>query len=111
MSCFKVTNLTGDNKNCLHMDEVIPKYDVIVMTPRILENHLEKRKQDHLDIFSLLVFDECHHTRKGEPYNTLMYHYLKRKKQIDSAQRGEQTVVTLPQVSSVRFCIHQTITD
>ncbi|XP_033739900.1 interferon-induced helicase C domain-containing protein 1-like [Pecten maximus] len=30
-----------------------------------------------LDVFSMLVFDECHHTRRNEPYNQIMARYRK----------------------------------
>ncbi|KAK7009450.1 ATP-dependent RNA helicase DDX58 [Biomphalaria glabrata] len=76
---FQVTNLTGDSEDSMHLHMMLPDNDVIVMTPRILENHFKRKCLPHLGVFSMLVFDECHHTRKGEPYNKLMYNYLKTK--------------------------------
>lgn len=64
--------------------------DVLVMTPMILVNNLQ-RKGLKLNKFSLLVFDECHHTRNYEPYNLLMSDYVKAKLQ--------GTLSHLPQVS------------
>ncbi|KAH9492767.1 Antiviral innate immune response receptor RIG-I [Bulinus truncatus] len=77
---FEVTHLTGDSEDSMHLHMIMPDNDVIVMTPRILENHFKRKCLPHLGVFSMLIFDECHHTRKGEPYNSLMYSYLKTKK-------------------------------
>lgn len=91
--------MTGDSEDSMHLHFIMPDNDVIVMTPRILENHLKRKCLPHLGKFSMLVFDECHHTRKGEPYNTLMYSYLKTKKQItEAAEKGEVVDIKLPQV-------------
>ncbi|GFO06057.1 interferon-induced helicase c domain-containing protein 1, partial [Plakobranchus ocellatus] len=81
-SKYKMENITGDSEysNCLH--KLLHEYDVFVMTPRILENHVtgeEPLIEGGLAAFSLLIFDECHHTRKGEAYNTLMLSYLHTK--------------------------------
>ncbi|BFY98465.1 hypothetical protein BsWGS_01505 [Bradybaena similaris] len=96
---FEVTSLTGDSEDSMHLHFIIPDNDVIVMTPRILENHLKRKCLPHLGTFSMLVFDECHHTRKGEPYNTLMYSYLKTKKQITEAEEnGDVLDIKLPQI-------------
>lgn len=50
------------------------------MTPQILVNNLE-RNADYNSIhdFTLLIFDECHHTKKDEPYNKVMRLYLQEK--------------------------------
>ena len=72
----------------------LDKNDILVLTPKILENHLRPDKIPSLSAFSLLIFDECHHTRKGEPYNSVMKHYLKSK---------EQRELGLPQVCQ---CFH-----
>ncbi|CAL1526588.1 unnamed protein product [Lymnaea stagnalis] len=77
---YEVTNLTGESEDSMHLHMILPDNDVIVMTPRILENHFHRNCLPNLGVFSMLIFDECHHTRKGEPYNTLMYSYLKTKK-------------------------------
>ncbi|KAF9452311.1 type III restriction enzyme [Macrolepiota fuliginosa MF-IS2] len=49
--------------------------DVIVMTPQILVN-LITHSLWSLQRVSLLVFDECHHTRKNHPYNIIMREYF-----------------------------------
>lgn len=81
---------------------ILPDNDIIVMTPRVLENHLRRKCLPHLGVFSMLIFDECHHTRKEEPYNTLMYSYLRTKQQILDAQaNGEEIDIRLPQASMI----------
>lgn len=80
---------------------ILLKYiDIIVMTPQILENHLKENLLSNLGVFSMLIFDECHHTRKKDPYNVLMISYLKMKDQIRLAKQNDKKVkFRLPQVS------------
>ncbi|CAL1540807.1 unnamed protein product [Lymnaea stagnalis] len=75
---YKITHIIGSTNESLNLKLILNKFDVIVMTPMILVNHLES-KTLRLRHFSLLIFDECHHTRKDEPYNRLMFFYLKAK--------------------------------
>lgn len=72
-----MTGASSDDKKCLPL--LLPDRQIIVLTPQVLENHLKDGTIDSLTIFSLLVFDECHHTQKGEPYNSIMKRYLKLK--------------------------------
>ncbi|GFO21293.1 dicer-like protein 1 [Plakobranchus ocellatus] len=49
----------------------------------ILVNHLcgqEPLLREGVSAFTMFIFDECHHTREGEPYNNIMYYYLKEKR-------------------------------
>lgn len=48
------------------------------MTAQILVDALKSRRVAIND-FSLLIFDECHHTDKGHPYNDIMLNYLEIK--------------------------------
>ena len=81
--------VTGETKYRENLHLMIDDYDILVLTPKILENHLHPDKIPSLSVFSLFIFDECHHTRKGEPYNSVMKNYLQLKK------KGEKN---LPQV-------------
>lgn len=65
--------------------------DVLIMTPQTLLNGLEKTKVCAITDFSLIIFDECHHTCKNHPYNVIMQHYL-RVKHGPSAQPLPQIV-------------------
>ncbi|KAJ3358347.1 Dicer-like protein 1, partial [Kappamyces sp. JEL0680] len=68
----------GSNSSVLDQqkwNECIDRHDVIVMTPLILLNALD-RGFVRLERFHLLVFDECHHARSSHPYNLIMkIHY------------------------------------
>ena len=67
---LKKINKLGENVN------------VIVITPQIFLNSLRKGKTS-LDEFSLLIFDECHHTDQNHPYHQIMeefYFLIKNKK-------------------------------
>ncbi|KAF8919202.1 P-loop containing nucleoside triphosphate hydrolase protein [Mucidula mucida] len=50
------------------------QHDVIVTTPQVLYN-LITHSVWKISKVSLLVFDECHHTRKNHPYNMIMREY------------------------------------
>ncbi|KAK0060217.1 ATP-dependent RNA helicase DDX58 isoform X2 [Biomphalaria pfeifferi] len=77
---YKITTLNGQSKNSMSLESLLDYNDIFVMTPMILVNNV-KNCDLKLDIFTLIVFDECHHTRKEEPYNLLMTSYLKDKAQ------------------------------
>ncbi|XP_005102833.1 uncharacterized protein LOC101853474 [Aplysia californica] len=77
---YRITSVTGESEHSMKMHMLLDDNDIIVMTPKILENHLIRNYLENLGVFSLIIFDECHHTREGEPYNTLMLSYLKTKK-------------------------------
>ncbi|XP_041370901.1 probable ATP-dependent RNA helicase DHX58 [Gigantopelta aegis] len=87
---YRILPMSGENEDSAHLHHLLKNYDIIVLTPQILENHFKMNKINSLSTFSLMVFDECHHTRKGEPYNKLMQRYIKAK------LRGKNT--KLPQV-------------
>ncbi|XP_050398834.1 ATP-dependent RNA helicase DHX58 [Patella vulgata] len=76
----RVQHVTGESELSLQLHNILNHYDILVLTPQILDNHLRDGKIKSLSVFSLLILDECHHTRKGEPYNNLMKKYLKAKK-------------------------------
>lgn len=65
-------------------------HQVFFMTPQILLNNINSQ-QISLPEISLLIMDECHHTRKREPYNNVMKQYLTLKR------RGDKCL-PLPQV-------------
>lgn len=71
--------LTGSDEQAPYLHQLLDRCDIIVMTPQILVNHLKAGTITNICVFSLLVFDECHHTQKGEPYNSIMKRYLQLK--------------------------------
>uniref|UniRef100_A0A915MJS8 RNA helicase n=1 Tax=Meloidogyne javanica TaxID=6303 RepID=A0A915MJS8_MELJA len=87
----KVRGLSGLGKamslnNPIKM--VIEYADVIVITPQLLINELERVSTEidessfvpfTLDAFTLIIFDETHHSKDDHPYNVLMktYHEMK----------------------------------
>ena len=95
---LKTRGLSGDQGDNLAMETIIPEYDVFVMTPQIMENTLSDREYGAglLQSFSLLIFDECHHTNKNHPYNAIMSHYVN---QVLENEEHKRPLYTLPQVS------------
>lgn len=69
------------------MHLIVNDYQVFFLTPQILLNNISNKRISLTDI-TLLILDECHHTRKKEPYNNVMKYYLATKR------NGE----TVPQV-------------
>lgn len=84
--------ITGQTEDALKFNLLIEHNDIFVMTPTIFETGL-KKGTIKLSRFSLLIFDECHHVRKEEPYNRIMYYYLKIK-----IKGNEKRNKKLPQV-------------
>ena len=72
---YDITDISGANAQDKTLDEISQKNDVIVLTAQILVDAL-KSKRVRITDFSLLIFDECHHTDKGHPYNEIMLTYL-----------------------------------
>ncbi|XP_046542778.1 probable ATP-dependent RNA helicase DHX58 isoform X2 [Haliotis rubra] len=87
---YKILKLSGEDERSKLLHQLLDDIDIIVMTPMILENQMKDAKIKSLSVFSLIVLDECHHTRKGEPYNKLMIRYLK--------QKSKQKSKRLPQI-------------
>lgn len=67
------------------------------MTAQILVDALKSRRVAIND-FSLLIFDECHHTDKGHPYNDIMLKYLEIKFPSRGCGPAEAVKERLPQI-------------
>ncbi|XP_006821027.1 ATP-dependent RNA helicase DHX58-like [Saccoglossus kowalevskii] len=92
-SKYKVSKICGESAARVSLKHLVEKNDVVILTAQILENALnngEDNEKLELTDFSLLIFDECHHTQKGEVYNNIMHEYLKLK--------IEEKVYQLPQI-------------
>lgn len=85
--------MSGDEVPDLSLKHIVEVNDVLVMTPQILLNALSNNELQSLSVFSLLIFDECHHMKKHYPYNGIMSRYY-----IDEKLAGSLTSLRLPQV-------------
>ena len=74
--------------------EKLQNTSLLFLTPKSLSNHLGENVDTKvcIDVFTLLVFDECHHTYSKDLYNEVMKYYRMEKFERGTAQ--------LPQVNS-----------
>ncbi|NXO30488.1 DDX58 helicase, partial [Cisticola juncidis] len=78
-SGYSVQGICGETVANISVENVIQDNDIIVLTPQILVNSIEKGILSSLSIFTLMIFDECHNTTGNHPYNVLMARYLDQK--------------------------------
>ncbi|KAF4804306.1 putative ATP-dependent RNA helicase DDX58 [Turdus rufiventris] len=78
-SGYSVQGICGETVANISVESVIRDSDIIVLTPQILVNSMEKGILSSLSIFTLMIFDECHNTTGNHPYNVLMTRYLDQK--------------------------------
>uniref|UniRef100_A0A8C3UPU3 RNA helicase n=1 Tax=Catharus ustulatus TaxID=91951 RepID=A0A8C3UPU3_CATUS len=78
-SGYSVQGICGETVASISVESVIRDSDIIVLTPQILVNSMEKGILSSLSIFTLMIFDECHNTTGNHPYNVLMTRYLDQK--------------------------------
>ncbi|XP_070543814.1 antiviral innate immune response receptor RIG-I-like [Ptychodera flava] len=60
---YRVIQLTGETLTYSLNQVVEAGYNVIVLTAQTLENALEDGDIESLSVFTMLIFDECHHTQ------------------------------------------------
>lgn len=89
-----------DRTECT-FSNVMKVYNVFFMTPQLFVNNLRRNDEFkvNIDDFTLLVFDECHHTMRFDAYNNIMAFY--RLKKFQSATSKP----ILPQVRKTDFTI------
>ncbi|MGH0168454.1 UNVERIFIED_CONTAM: hypothetical protein FKN15_054721 [Acipenser sinensis] len=73
---FEVIGCFGDSSSNLAVKVAVEEYDIIVMTPMILQLNLENGTIPSLSTFTLIFFDECHNTSKKHSYNSIMGMYM-----------------------------------
>ncbi|XP_054418315.1 interferon-induced helicase C domain-containing protein 1 isoform X2 [Pteronotus mesoamericanus] len=100
---YSVTGLSGDTQLKISFPEVVKSHDVIISTAQILENSLlnsEEGEDDGVQLsdFSLIIIDECHHTKKEAVYHNIMRRYLKQKLKNKRLEKENKPVIPLPQI-------------
>ncbi|NWX28509.1 DDX58 helicase, partial [Notiomystis cincta] len=78
-SGYSVQGICGETAGSISVENVIQNTDIIVLTPQILVNSMERGILSSFSIFTLMIFDECHNTTGNHPYNVLMTRYLNQK--------------------------------
>ncbi|NXY21151.1 DDX58 helicase, partial [Atrichornis clamosus] len=78
-SGYSVQGICGETVSAVSVESVVQDSDIIVLTPQILVNSIERGILSSLSIFTLMIFDECHNTTGNHPYNVLMTRYLDQK--------------------------------
>jgi ERCC4-related helicase len=90
----RVEVYTGDNPGTVS-DSIKHMNNISVCTAGKL---LDEIRKGHVKFnqLSLMIFDECHHARKGHPYARLMEHYLEYKEMASKTTQASKK--TLPQI-------------
>lgn len=76
----KIAAIVGDMP--VELKTMINNHDVVVCTAGVFVNGIRESQSGarvKLKDLSLLIIDECHHTKKNSPYATVMIHYLRKK--------------------------------
>ena len=68
--------LQGDTDTTKMLGEYLRDYQIFCFTPQILVDNLECGSVSSITRLSLIILDECHHTKGDSPYSTLMRKYL-----------------------------------
>uniref|UniRef100_A0A668AZ64 RNA helicase n=1 Tax=Myripristis murdjan TaxID=586833 RepID=A0A668AZ64_9TELE len=97
---YKVERVSGDSPLKISFTEIVKKNDVIICTAQILENFLDNKDDEGVQLsdLTLIVIDECHHTKKGEVYNHIMMRYLKQKHKNVQLKKEQKKTVPIPQI-------------
>lgn len=78
LKMFQTKVVSGDTQRskgeCLK--DFIDKRDILVVTAQVLLDALVKKEIDCVTKFSLMIYDECHHTHANHPFNQIMSMYL-----------------------------------
>ncbi|RXN32014.1 interferon-induced helicase C domain-containing 1 [Labeo rohita] len=100
---YSLERVSGASQLKISFPQIIEQNDIIICTAQILENSLAKGKNGDedgikLSQFTLMVIDECHHTKKGGVYNHIMIRYLKQKHRNHLLKKQDKNPVPLPQI-------------
>ncbi|XP_028835803.1 interferon-induced helicase C domain-containing protein 1-like isoform X2 [Denticeps clupeoides] len=94
---YNVERISGESVLKMAVSDTLKTNDVIVCTAQILENSLLESEISFTDI-SLLVIDECHHTKKGGVYQQIMARFLEEKLKNIKRTKANIDVKPLPQI-------------
>ncbi|ESO82722.1 hypothetical protein LOTGIDRAFT_211354 [Lottia gigantea] len=74
----RIEIMTGDTQSTdrVTLAKLLPITDIIVMTAQIFVDAITEKEIEDVTLFSLIIFDECHHTKARHPYNQLMNRYI-----------------------------------
>nr|AYN78121.1 melanoma differentiation-associated protein 5 [Pimephales promelas] len=100
---YSVERVSGASQLKISFPQIIEQNDIIICTAQILENSLAKAKtgdEDGIKLsqFTLMVIDECHHTKKGYAYNHIMIRYLKQKHKNQLLKKQGKSPAAIPQI-------------
>ncbi|XP_055966243.1 interferon-induced helicase C domain-containing protein 1 isoform X2 [Sorex fumeus] len=100
---YAIERLSGDTQLKISFPTVVKSSDIIISTAQILENSILNAEKGEdagvqLSDFSLIIIDECHHTKKEAVYNNIMRRYLVQKLKNNKAKKENKPVTPLPQI-------------
>ncbi|WAR21586.1 DDX58-like protein [Mya arenaria] len=89
---YKTHTITGDSQRSKNefLKDFIDKRDILIVTAQVLLDSLVRKEIENICRFSLIIFDECHHTQSNHTFNQIMWLYLDMK--------FKKEVVNLPQI-------------
>ncbi|KAL5021809.1 hypothetical protein ScPMuIL_000964 [Solemya velum] len=89
---YRIQAISGDSQRNekVSFNDLLQMNDILVVTAQILLDAMVNGEIDSIQCFTLMVFDECHHTHTKHPFNQIMFHYMDLKDSSDA--------VTLPQI-------------
>ncbi|WAR21602.1 DDX58-like protein [Mya arenaria] len=89
---YKTHTITGDSQRSKNefLKDFLDKRDILIVTAQVLLDSLVRKEIENICRFSLIIFDECHHTQSNHTFNQIMGLYLDMK--------FKKEVVNLPQI-------------
>ncbi|KAL2087844.1 hypothetical protein ACEWY4_016672 [Coilia grayii] len=96
---YRLEQTSGFTPNKQAFANTVAEHDVIICTAQILLNALlDPEDGISLSDITLLVIDECHHTKKGDVYQQIMDLYLSDKLDNIKKRKAGQDEKPLPQI-------------
>ncbi|CAG2233525.1 IFIH1 [Mytilus edulis] len=72
---------------CEPFPSIVQRVTLFFCTPKSLCNHLDEKSKNKIpmDLFTLIVLDECHHVVRRNPFNEIMNYYRRHKFETESS--------------------------